>query len=928
MPRNRDSQVDLSHVREILSGARGEEYWRSLEQVAELPEVREMIEREFPSGASEWGKGADRRNFLRLMAASLGLAGLTACTRQPTETIMPYAQPPEEAIPGIPLYYATAVAQPDGLLQGVLVETHLGRPTKVEGNPDHPASLGATSVHSQAAVLDLYDPDRSQNVATRGEISSWPDFQIRLANVLAQNRATSGARIRFLSPTLFSPSLIALRNEIMTALPEARWVESEPAGSENARLGSALAFGSATHTYYKLDRARVILAIDSDFLSSGSAATRYGRDFIHGRRMRDGNRDMNRLYAVEPAPSITGGRADHRFTLPGSEIPAFTAQLAAGLGVNGYSSKAANTPAWLAPLVKDLKAHRGASAVITGDWQPPEVHALVHQINGELGNFGQTVIATEPLVAKPANSFLALKELVGEMNAGKVDLLVILGCNPAYDAPADLDFAAALKKVRSSVHLSQFDDETSFLCDWHIPEAHPFEHWSDGRAYDGTVTIQQPLIAPLFGGISPHEFLSAFTPRPSRTSYAVVRDYWKTQHAGADYEDWWAQSVHDGLIAGSALPAKTVTPNSTPIQIPAPPNRTNADDLEVIFRPDPYIADGRTANNAWLQELPRPFTKLTWDNAVLLAPATAEKLKLASQQLVELRHNGKTVRGSVYLNPGQAFGSVALHLGFGHTRLGRAANGAGFNAYRLRGSNAPWADSGLTIHPTEDTFPLASTQMHHTMEGRPIILTATLAEFEANPKFAKEATEKEDPLTLYKPYDYTGYAWGMTIDQTACVNCSACVVACQAENNIAVVGKQQVLARRAMHWIRIDNYYKGSADNPSMHAQPLPCMHCEDAPCEVVCPVQATNHSSEGINDMVYNRCVGTRYCSNNCPYKVRRFNFFLYSDWNTESLKLQKNPDVTVRSRGVMEKCTYCIQRIREAHITSDKENRFHSRW
>lgn len=632
---------------------------------------------------------------------------------------------------------------------------------------------------------------------------------------------------------------------------------------------------------------------------------------------------MNRLYAVEPTPSMTGGRADHRFTLKAAEIPAFAAQLAASLGVSGYAANAgAPSPAWLNPLVKDLTAHRGKSAVVAGDWQPAEVHATVHQINAALGNFGGTVIATDPLVAKPKDSFAALRELVGEMNAGKVDLLVILGCNPVYSSPADLDFAASLKKVQTSVHLAQFDDETSLLCDWHIPEAHPFEYWSDGRAYDGAVTILQPLIAPLFGGISPHEFLGAFTPRIGRSSYSVVRDYWKTQHTGADYEDWWAQSVHDGLIANSALPARTLAPKTGAMQAIAPARDTQ-NGLDLIFRPDPYIADGRSANNAWLQELPRPFTKLTWDNAVLVAPATAEKLKLKNQQLVELRHNGKTVRGSIYLNPGQAFDSVVLHLGFGHTRLGRAANGAGFNAYPLRASSAPWVDSGLTIHPTLNSFPLASTQMHHTMEGRPIVLTATLPEFEANPRFAKQATEKEAPLTLYKPYDYTGYAWGMVIDQTACVNCSACVVACQAENNIAVVGKQQVLARREMHWIRVDNYYKGDADNPSIHAQPLPCMQCEDAPCELVCPVQATNHSSEGINDMIYNRCVGTRYCSNNCPYKVRRFNFFLYSDWNTESLKLQKNPDVTVRSRGVMEKCTYCIQRIREAHITSDKENR-----
>lgn len=916
--RNREQHLDLSDVRARLEGARGRGYWRALEEAADLPEVREMIEREFPVGASEWESGPGRRQFLGLIAASLGLAGLTACTRQPTETIMPYVRPPEEAIPGIPLSYATAVPQSDGLLQGVLVESHLGRPTKVEGNPDHPASLGSTTVQSQAAVLGLYDPDRSQNVAVRGEIGTWGDFQIEMAGLLAKYRADGGSRIRFLSGTIFSPSLSSQREEILAAFPNAKWVQYDPAGASGAVAGSALAFGAPVHCYAKLDSASVILAIDSDFLCYGGASTRYARDFIDGRRVRSGQRKMNRLYAVEPTPSSTGGRADHRFTLPASQIAEFTAALAARIGVPGYTGSAPKLP-WFEPMARDLAAHQGQSAILVGDWQPPEVHAMAHQINAALGNAGATVFYTEPLAAYTGDAFASLRELSGEMNAGQVDLLVIVGGNPVFDAPGDLEFSASLRKVKTRVHLSQYDDETSYLCDWHIPEAHPFEYWSDGRAYDGIITILQPLIAPLFGGLSPHEFLAQFSSRPSRGSYQVVREFWNGKHPGADYEDWWAKSVHDGLIADSALPA--ATPSLKGRAIALPPARAGG--LEVIFRPDPYIGDGRFGNNGWLQELPRPFTKLTWDNAVLVAPETAQKLELTPQHVVELQHNGRSVRGSVYLNPGQAAGSVALHLGFGHSRLGRAANGAGFNASVLRGFAAPWCDSGFELRKTEHEFPLASTQLHHTMEGRDIILTATLPEFEKNPRFAKQATEKENPLTLYKPYDYTGYAWGMSIDLTACVNCSACVVACQAENNIAVVGKQQVLARRAMHWIRIDNYYKGTADNPSMHAQPLPCMQCEDAPCEVVCPTQATNHSSEGINDMVYNRCVGTRYCSNNCPYKVRRFNFFLYSDWNTESFKLQRNPDVTVRSRGVMEKCTYCIQRISEAHIDADKESR-----
>ena len=829
------------------------------------------------------------------MGASLGLAGLTACTRQPTETIMPYVVPPEEALPGIPLYYATAVPQPDGLLQGVLVETHLGRPTKVEGNPNHPASLGASSVSSQAAVLDLYDPDRSQNVATRGEISSWPQFRVTLSGLLDRHGASDGAGVRFLSHTLFSPSLIAQREEIIAAFPQARWVESEPAGSGAARLGAALAFGTAVHTYHRLDRANVLLAIDSDFLCTGSSASRYAHDFMEGRRMRDGNRRMNRLYAVEPTPSMTGGRADHRFTLNAAEIPAFAAQLAGSLGVSGYPvNSAGSSQAWFGPLVTDLKANQGTSAVLAGDWQPPEVHAIVQQINAALGNFGQTLIATDPLVARPWTVSPPSGNWLGEMNAGKVELLVIVGCNPVYDAPADLDFSASLKKVRTSVHFAQFDDETSLLCDWHIPEAHAFEHWGDGRAYDGTVTILQPLISPLFGGISPHEFLSAFTPRPARSSYQVVREYWSGQHTGSDFEDWWAQSVHDGVIAGSALPAKTITPKSRPVRIAtgAPSRADTQNGLEIIFRPDPYIHDGRAANNAWLQELPRPFTKLTWDNAVLVAPATAQKLNLRNQQIVEMRHNGHAVSGSVYLNPGQAAGSVVLRLGFGHTRLGRAANGAGFNAYLLRTSASPWTDSGLTIHPSLDNFALASTQMHHTMEGRPLILTATLPEFEANPKFAQEATSEEDPLTLYKPYDYTGYAWGMAIDQTAVSAAMPALSRARPKTTLPSSAKNRCSAAARCTGSASISYYTGATDNPRVtyHAGTVHAVRKSAVRAGVsrsAPPCTVTRASTIWFTTAASARATAPTTAPIKCGASISSS----ISDWNTESLKLHEEP-------------------------------------
>lgn len=655
--RNWEQPIDLAHARALLTGARGEAYWRTLEEVAETPAVREMMEREFPVGASDWDSGSGRRDFLRLMAASLGLAGLTACTRQPAETIMPYVIPPEEALPGIPLVYAAAVPQSDGLLQGVLVETHLGRPTKVEGNPDHPASLGSTTVQSQAAVLALYDPDRSQNVAVRGEIGTWPDFQIEMARTLAKHRADGGARMRFLSGTIFSPSLVSQREEIMKEFPRAKWVQYDAAGADSSIAGAALAFGSAVNCYASLNQAEVVLAIDSDFLCTGGASTRCARDFSDARRVRAGDRRMNRLYAVEPAPSATGGRADHRFTLNASAMPKFAAALASLVGVAGYAQRM-DQLVWLQPLARDLNAHRGACAVLAGPYQPPEVHAIVHQINMALGNVGKTIHYTAPLSPSAGEGFGSLRELSGEMNAGMVELLIILGGNPVFDAPGDLQFADSLRKVATRVHLSPYDDETSFLCDWHIPETHPFEYWSDGRGYDGTVTISQPLIAPLFGGISPHQFLAQFAGSPQRNSYAVVRDYWRGLHSGSDYDDWWATSVHDGVIAGSALPLFTPTLTPGPVTLPTP--RTGG--LEVIFRPDPYIADGRFGNNGWLQELPRPFTKLTWDNAVLVAPATAERMGLRGQELVELRHNGKSVSGSVYLNAGQAPDSVALHL--------------------------------------------------------------------------------------------------------------------------------------------------------------------------------------------------------------------------------------------------------------------------
>jgi molybdopterin-containing oxidoreductase family iron-sulfur binding subunit len=912
--------LDLAAVRARLDASRGRDYWRSLEELAETDGFDEMLECEFPRQAAEWkGDPAGRRQFLKVMGASLALAGMSACTRQPTETIVPYVRQPEEVIPGRPLFFATAVPLA-GVAMGVLVESHLGRPTKVEGNPDHPASLGATDAIAQASVLELYDPDRSQTLTYLGEIRPWSAFLGAVREMLGPLAASRGAGLRFLSGATTSPTLADQFRARLKKFPEAKWHRYEPAARASAHTGAQQAFGEPVNTYYQLARANVILSLDADFLCSGPASVRYAADFASRRRVRGDQTAMNRLYVVESSATATGAKADHHLPLRAADVEAFAAAVAAGIGVHGVEPPGAGPHAkWIASLVKDLQQNRGASVVIPGEQQPPAVHRLAHAINTALGNTGQTVVYTDPLDANPADDISSLRELVQDIDAGKVETLVILGGNPVYNAPVDFNFAQRMSKVKLRIHAGLYADETSELCQWHVPEAHFLETWGDARAYDGTATIMQPLILPLYFGRSALELLGAFGDTPNLTPYEIVKSYWNRQHTGADFEDWWRKAVHDGIVPNTALPPRQVVFKGSPATSKPP-----AQGLEIVFRPDLHIFDGRYANNGWLQELPKPLNKLTWDNVAMVSPRTAEQRRLQNEDLVDLQYQGRRVRAPVWIQPGHPDDSVTVQLGFGRTNAGRVGNGVGFNAYALRTSDAPWFGSGLEIVKTGAKYPLATTQEHHLMEGRVIVISADIAEYRRNPSFAKEAAEEPPKeLSIYPGFKYEGYAWGMAIDQTACVGCNACVVACQAENNIPVVGKDQVHMRRAMHWLRIDSYYKGGVDNPDVYFQPLPCQHCENAPCELVCPVQATNHSSEGLNDMVYNRCVGTRYCSNNCPYKVRRFNFFLYSDWTTPTLKMQRNPDVSVRSRGVMEKCTYCVQRINEARIDSEKEAR-----
>jgi MoCo/4Fe-4S cofactor protein with predicted Tat translocation signal len=918
-------------------------FWRTIDERANDPAFQEHLYNEFPSQIEAITDPVARRTFLKLMGASIALAGASACTRQPAEKIVPYVRQPEELVPGRPLFYATAMPL-GGVAAGLLVESHEGRPTKIEGNPLHPSSLGATDVFAQAAILGLYDPDRAQTLTNVGDIRPWSAFLGAISAALSAQQPLRGAGLRVLTESVSSPTLAAQIRELLQRFPAAKWHQWDPASRDNARAGARLAFGEFVDAQYRFDQADVILSLDADFLGGGAGSLRYARDFAARRRPEQADR-MNRLYAVESMPSSTGARADHRLPMKPSEIEGFARAIAGALGRTGEGGGATGVPEPLRrfanAVAKDLQAHRGRSLVIAGDGQPPSVHALAHAMNQALGNAGATVVYTQTAEAEPVNQLDSLRDLVADMNAGKVDVLVILGGNPVYTAPADLDFAAALAKPQMRVHLSLYADETSALCHWQIPEAHFLEAWSDARGHDGTVTIIQPLIAPLYGGRSAHEVIAAMSERPERSSYELVRAQWNQGGAAAAFETSWRRWLHDGVVPNTAFAAKTVRTNLEPSAIRTPQSAmpsTSTGALEINFRNDPSILDGRFANNAWLQELPKPITRLTWDNAVLASPATARKLAASEApsfqggehgqvitDLVEVKYRGRTVRGALFQVIGHPDDCITVHTGYGRARGGRVAAGAGFNAGAVRTSDAWSFGGGAEVGRTGEKFSLACTQYHHLMEGRGMVRSVTRDDYVRDPKSVQEHDETPPrTLTLYPDVAYEGYKWGMAIDVNSCIGCNACVVGCQAENNIPVVGKDQVLRGREMHWLRIDTYYSGTVENPGeTYFQPVPCMQCENAPCEVVCPVGATVHSSEGLNDMVYNRCVGTRYCSDNCPYKVRRFNFLLYQDWNTPSLKLGRNPDVTVRSRGVMEKCTYCVQRINKAKIESEKGDR-----
>jgi molybdopterin-containing oxidoreductase family iron-sulfur binding subunit len=926
--------VDFQGVRRKPEATSPRRYWKSLDELADAPAFLEFLHREFPEQASMFEDPKGRREFMTLMGASLALAGLTACTKQPAEKILPYVRQPEQLVPGRPLFFATAASH-DGYARGILVESHEGRPTKVEGNPDHPASLGGSDVFGQAHVLGLYDPDRSKRVLFLGEDRTWGDFRAALREALEKQKARGGAGLRLLTGRVTSPTVAAQIGGILAAFPQARWTSWEPAGRDNARAGAVLAFGEPVEPQYRFDRADVVLSLEADFVSSHPASLRLVREFASRRKVSAEKPEMSRLYVVEGSPSLTGASADHRLALRGSQIEGFARAVAAGAGLAVEGGVAHD---WVAPIVGDLKRAGARGLVIAGESQPPAVHAIAHALNEALGAVGTTVTYTAPAEAAPGGETSALAALAGEMRDGAVEVLVILGSNPVYAAPADLDFAKALDRVPLRIHHGLYLDETAERCHWHLPASHALESWGDLRAADGTASIVQPLIAPLFNTLSEIEVLAAFG-EGEQSGYDVLRAHWETALGSDGFEARWNRALHDGLVAGTAFPEKSV---KVLFGGWAKAGRTVAPaGLEIAFRTDPSVFDGRFANLGWLQELPKPLTKVTWDNVALVSPKTAAALGGVkteqsasghSTEVAELKLGGRSVRAPLWVLPGHADGAVTVHLGFGRRRAGRVGTGVGFDAFALRTSDAPWAAPGLEVSKTGETARVACTQDHWTMEAtaheqaaaRHVVRAVTLAELAKDPHVVQKMGHNPAPgLSMFPPHPYEGRAWGMAVDMSACVGCNACVVACQAENNIPVVGKDQVGRGREMHWIRVDRYYEGPPEGPQTFHQPVMCMHCEKAPCEVVCPVAATVHSEEGLNDMVYNRCVGTRYCSNNCPYKVRRFNFFLYQDWETPTFKMMRNPEVTVRSRGVMEKCTYCVQRITRARIDAKNQGR-----
>ncbi|MCP5519017.1 MAG: TAT-variant-translocated molybdopterin oxidoreductase [Verrucomicrobiales bacterium] len=965
----------------------GPVYWRSPEQLADSPAFREWAEREFPPAASEFFDPVSRRNFVKLMSASLALAGvgLTGC-RRPEENILPFTKVPEGYVHGVPQHYATAMPV-RGSAVPLVVKAHEGRPVKVEGNAEHPLNRrlsgehgpahGGTDLRTQASLLDLYDPDRARRCTFKGETVSAERALDAIAREGKVRLASGGSGLAILTGDSSSPTRARLQRQLAERLPQARWFVDEPVGDVAAQAAIQRAFGQALRPLHHFDRAKRVVSLDCDFVALEDESWRHIRGFAKARRVQSPADEPARLYAVESLMTSTGACADHRLRLSPSRIFPLACWLAAEVLETGGDSAGAvalrprgeglgeEARQWAAACAKDLVAHQGEVLVVAGSGQPEAVHFLAILLNAALGGIGKVV----DYLPDDRPSAGTIEELAQALNRGEVQTLVILGANPVYTAPADLDWAATQRKAGAVIRLGYQEDETAADCDWHLPAAHYLESWGDARTADGTVVPVQPLIEPLFGGVTEIEVLARLLGLETVRPYDLVRETFREMRPDGHFENAWGQFLHDGFLADSALVPVEVNADGLVAKLPDGPRAVEStpQSLELVFFRDPKLDDGRHANNGWLQELPDPMSKITWDNVVLLSKRTAAALGVRvvddnknnlRAPVVRIELDGRSVEGPAWIQPGLADNTVALALGYGRPKGGRIARGAGFNVYPLRTSRARHQGTGAKLTLLGRSHPLSCTQNHWHMMGRPVVREGNLEEYRQDPHFARamDLPAAPDMKPIYpNPLDELGkkahHQWGLSVDLSRCVGCNACVIACQSENNIPIVGKDQVRRHREMHWIRVDRYFTGPVEDPQVINQPMMCQHCEAAPCESVCPVNATVHDAEGLNLMVYNRCVGTRYCSNNCPYKVRRFNFFDYNrrplnalyksplvsstdgQWEMKRwfknpdrgskpqdewdlLKLARNPDVTVRMRGVMEKCTFCLQRIEQAKI------------
>ncbi len=913
-------------------------YWRSLDQLADTPEFRRFVEQEFPESLPELDNPISRRKFLSVMGASMALAGLAGC-RKPVEKIIPYVSQPEEVIPGVPSFYATTM--PFGAsAYGLIVECHEGRPTKIEGNPQHPSTLGRSSAYIQAEMLNLYDPDRSDKVLNNNVKTSWDGFVTFWREQLVKFRENKGEGLALLTTEFASPTLFRLGQKFRKDFESAAFavydaIEDSHLSDANSKLNYR------TDNHY--DKAKVILSLDADFLMTESENVVAARRFADSRRITSVSSPMSRLYVAEPELTTTGAMADHRLRVPRSMIGGFAAAVVSELERQGIATgladmaKAANADqfdrTFISVLAEDLAQHKGECLIVTGRTQPG-LQYVAAMLSEALGNVGRTV--TYDKVETTASSLRqrdddTFEGIVESARNGKIQTLVIFGGNPIYNYPASSNLAEAVKNVEQVIYFGPRVNETAQAAKWHIPAAHFLESWGDTRAIDGTVGLIQPMIQPLFGGKSDVEFLGFIATGEDRRGYDIVRETWAEILKGGDFEKKWRRALHDGMLPKEKTSNTDYRPGITAenLKVAAraltqPPAMPSSSDIELTFQVSPKVYDGRYANNGWMQELPHPTSKLTWDNAACMSPATAKQLGVGNSEVVKISDERGEMELPVWIVPGQADYTISVELGYGRTAAGRVGDGIGANAYRMRPDRSSYFSRGAKVTKTGRTHKPASTQDHGAMAGRPIVREADLDTYREDPEFAREMVEHAPLVGIYPPFDYSkGYQWGMTIDLTACIGCNACTAACQSENNIPVVGRSRVLDGREMHWIRVDRYFTGDPDDPDMVFMPVPCQQCENAPCETVCPVAATVHDKEGLNVMTYNRCIGTRYCSNNCPYKVRRFNFFNYTSHMPDVVRMAMNPDVTVRSRGVMEKCSYCIQRISRAKITAKRENR-----